>query len=68
MKVEQCSDCPSLYFHNKFAGLYSGMIMKTSGNYYCTKSKRHKKLKRYDVFKACPTWCVLKEEEGVGEG
>lgn len=69
IKQDKCSGCKYIYFHNKIAGLYSGMIMKTSGNYYCTFGKKHRKLKMSEVRKELPSNCPAgykKEQEREG--
>lgn len=63
---DKCCLCKHNYFHDKLVNLYSGRIMKTSGNYYCTIEKKHKKLKKNEVFKKIPAWCPLKSEEDEG--
>lgn len=59
---QSCDGCDGVYNHWDSVKLYSGGCMKSSGNTYCTKGKRHFKLLKRNLYELRPSKCpVLKE-------
>ena len=61
--MDKCFACKNLYLHDKFVNLCSGGLMKHTGDYCCTASKKHKKLNKSHVYKQKPVWCPIPEVE-----
>lgn len=56
---ESCCGCDGVYTHMDFMKLYSGGCMKSLGNSYCTKGKRHFKLLKRDIYQKRPSKCPI---------
>ena len=57
-----CSGCSGVYTHWDIVKLYSGGCMKSFGNSYCTKSRRHFKLLKRNLYQQRPPKCPILNE------
>lgn len=59
---QSCSGCDGVYGHWENFKRLSGGCMKSFGNYYCTKGKRHFKLLKRDINNLRPDKCPIQTQ------
>lgn len=59
---QSCSGCDGVYTHLDGVKLLSGGCMKSFGNIYCTKGKRHFKLLKRNIYTMRPDKCPIQRE------
>ena len=62
---QSCDGCDGAYTHWDSAKLCSGGCMKSFGNTYCTKGKRHFKLLKRNLHELRPTKCPIQKEHPI---
>ena len=65
---ESCFGCDGCYYHNDFVKRCSGGCMKSLGNYYCTKGRKHFKLLKGEVWQRRPGRCPIIKEYPIVTG
>lgn len=59
---QSCDGCAGVYRHWETVKRYSGGCMKSFGNIYCTKGKKHFKLLKRNLNHLRPTNCPIAKE------
>lgn len=62
---QSCDGCDGVYTHRDIVKLYSGGCMKSFGNTYCTKGKRHFKLLKRNLYELRPFKCPIQKEHPI---
>ena len=62
---QSCDGCDGVYTHWDSVKLCSGNCMKSFGNTYCTKGKRHFKLLKRNLYELRPTRCPIQKEHPI---
>ena len=62
---ESCFGCDGVYSHWDSVSLCSGGCMKSFGNSYCTKGRRHFKLLKRDIYQRRPSRCPILKEHPI---
>ena len=62
---QSCDGCDGVYTHRDFVKLCSGGCMKSFGNTYCTKGKRHFKLLKRNLYEVGPAKCPIQKEHPI---
>ena len=68
MFPQSCRGCEGVYAHWDSVKLYSGGCMKSFGNKYCTKGKRHFKLLQRNLDQLRPDKCPIQKEHPIVYG
>ena len=62
MFPQSCQGCDGVYGHWDGTKLYSGGCMKSFGNHYCTKGRKHFKLLKRNLYQLRPDKCPIQKE------
>lgn len=62
---QSCDGCDGVYTHRDSVKLCTGNCMKSFGNTYCTKGKKHFKLLKRNLYELRPVNCPIRKEHPV---